>query len=638
MDSIKVFVPGRLCLFGEHSDWAGKYRLENDAINKGYAIVTGIEEGIEAEIKKASTFKIKNGSKNFECEMNLDKLKEVAGTDPYWCYAAGVAAVLKGKYNVGGIDIDITNVTLPEKKGLSSSAALCVLIARAYSKLYNLNLDIKKEMDIAYLGETQTPSKCGRLDQACAFGKKPILMEFDGDKINYKEIPVGGDFYFVFADLMSHKDTVKILNDLNKSFPFPRCLSDEKVQYCLGALNELNVTLATKLLKEGDSYSLGKLMIKAQKDFDKLVAPNSSELEAPILHNLFNDSKVHEYCYGYKGVGSQGDGSIQFLCKDKESQRKLLDYLTTDLKLNAYSLTFDKTSIIKKAIIPLAGYGTRMFPVTKAIKKAFLPLPDKDGLTKPVLMILLEELYNSGITEFCLVIDEEEKEIYDAFFSDLSKEVYDKLSPEAKKYEDFIRKIGSMVTYAYQKEKLGLGHAVSCAKEFAGNEDVLLVLGDQVYQTNNVTPVSKQLLDYYAKNRNAIVTASLTPLEDVYKYGILTGEISNNANAFSVSKMTEKPDTDFASKYLYTTNDGKKEYYSVFGEYVLTPKVFELLDQNINNGKTEKGEYQITSVLDEIRKTDGLYAFIPDGEMVDVGNSNSYQKAFVKRLGTYPIK
>ena len=307
-------------------------------------------------------------------------------------------------------------------------------------------------------------------------------------------------------------------------------------------------------------------------------------------------------------------------------------------KLNAYSLTFDKTSIIKKAIIPLAGYGTRMFPVTKAFKKAFLPLPDKDGLTKPVLMILLEELYNSGITEFCLVIDEEEKEIYDTFFSDLSKEVYDKLSPEAKKYEDFIRKIGSMVTYAYQKEKLGLGHAVSCAKEFAGNEDVLLVLGDQVYQTNNVTPVSKQLLDYYAKNRNAIVTASLTPLEDVYKYGILTGEISNNANAFSVSKMTEKPDTDFASKYLYTTNDGKKEYYSVFGEYVLTPKVFELLDQNIKNGKTEKGEYQITSVLDEIRKTDGLYAFIPDGEMVDVGNSISYQKAFVKRLGTYPIK
>ena len=152
--------------------------------------------------------------------MNYKKLKKIAEEGGYWSYIAGVACCVIDKYNIGGLDITITKSTLPEKKGLSSSAAICVLVARVFNELYNLHLDLVGEMELAYLGEITTPSRCGRLDQACAFGKRPVLMTFDGDSIDVKNIKVKEPLYFVFADLMAGKNTVKILGDLNKSFPF----------------------------------------------------------------------------------------------------------------------------------------------------------------------------------------------------------------------------------------------------------------------------------------------------------------------------------------------------------------------------------------------------------------------------------
>ena len=183
---IELFVPGRLCLVGEHSDWAGKYRSQNNNIEKGYAIVTGINEGIYAKVKTSDKLVIKNNINHtsFVCDMDYKKLNKVASEGKYYSYIAGVAATTIEQYNVSGIEVIITKSTLPEKKGLSSSAAICVLIARAFNKLYHLHLNTIGEMNLAYLGEILTPSRCGRLDQACAFGQKPILMILDVIVVN----------------------------------------------------------------------------------------------------------------------------------------------------------------------------------------------------------------------------------------------------------------------------------------------------------------------------------------------------------------------------------------------------------------------------------------------------------------------
>ena len=635
-DKMDLFVPGRLCLLGEHSDWASNYRRVNEKIEKGYAIVTGIEQGIYASVTYSKKLIVEDLelNKNFESNMDYDSLIKIAKEGSYWSYVAGTAAVILKEYNVSGIKITITKTTIPVKKGLSSSAAICVLVARAFNNLYNLHLSTLDEMNLAYLGEIETPSRCGRLDQACAFGTRPVLITFDGDKIDVEDITVGDNFYFVFADLMAGKDTVKILNDLNKGYPFPTNNIEKNVEKCLGKINKENIFKAIELIKSGKVKEYGKLMIKAQNDFDNYVAPAClEELTSPVLHKVFDDKKVKELCYGYKGVGSQGDGTIQFLAKDEKSQKELIDYLEKVLKMDSYSLTLEKTNCIKKAIIPLAGNGTRMYPITKVLKKAFLPIIDSDNIVKPAIMCLLEELYDAGIEEIGLVIDRDDVSTYDLFFkSELTPEVTQKLSKELLEYENKIRKIGKILTYIFQDEKLGFGHAIYMCKDFANNEDVLLVLGDQIYKSSNNKSCTFQLLEQYKKNNSLTISVSEIPLNNVFRYGILSGSVQSNNNYYKVDKMYEKPDIDYAKNNLYTTINNKKKYYSVFGEYIIKSEIFNMLEDNIKNKRTEKGEYELTSVLDKYRERKGMIAFIPDGITLDIGNVNSYKNTLIEMM------
>lgn len=632
---IELFVPGRLCIMGEHSDWAGRYRDVNNKIEKGYAIVTGIEEGIYATATVSDKLIVKNINTNagFECEMNYQKLKKVAESGSYWSYVAGVAACIKEQYNIGGIELSINKVTIPEKKGLSSSAAICVLVTRAFNQLYNLHLNTIGEMNLAYLGEITTPSRCGKLDQACAFGKKPILMEFDGDRISIRDIKVKNDLHFVFADLMSKKNTIKILGDLNKAFPFADNDVEKNVQKGLGENNKKLIEESIKCIEKGDNAGLGKIMIKFQESFDKYIAPACpGELVAPKLHEVLNDKTIKKLSYGAKGVGSQGDGTVQVLAKDEETQNRIKEYFEKELKMDAFTLTIEHTKPVKKAIIPVAGNGTRMFPITKSIKKAFLPIIDEDGVIKPVILCLLEEVINAGIEEVCLVIDEADQAEYDNLFAKpLSAEVTSKLSEEMLKYESKILNIGKKIKYVYQHEKLGLGHAVSLCKDFVGNDPVLLVLGDQLYKTSNSKNCTEQIIDSFEKTGMLTVSVTEVDKKDVSKYGILSGTIQDGDDYFFVDKMVEKPEEAVAEKECYTTYYNQKRYYAVFGEYILTEDVFNKLDEHIKNNIKERGEFQLTSALDEVRAVQGMVAYIPDGEMLDVGNVKSYKSTFEKK-------
>ncbi len=349
-DSISLFVPGRLCLFGEHSDWAGVNRTINPEIVPGCAIVTGVEQGIYGTASKNDTFIVRSDlpeyeGRVFECEMNMIKLRSVAREGGFFSYVAGVASYMSEWYKVGGIKLTIDKMTLPMKSGLSSSAAICVLVARAFNELYDLHLNTLGLMNIAYWGEQRTPSQCGRLDQACAFGVNPVSMIFDGNEIDVEQITVGKPLFYVFADLMAGKDTVKILDDLNSAYPVAKNEKEEAVHEALGADNKMITDQARKYISEGNSVRLGELMTKAQELFDRKVAPMCpEELASPVLHSVLNDEIIKQFVYGGKGVGSQGDGTVQFLAKDAENQRKLLEYLEKERKMTAYPLTLKSNS------------------------------------------------------------------------------------------------------------------------------------------------------------------------------------------------------------------------------------------------------------------------------------------------------
>lgn len=343
---LKLFVPGRLCLFGEHTDWAGKYRSMNAEIAPGASIVTGVEQGIYAEVEKSTIFEMTSEApeivkvwQDFSCQMEEQELKAIARSGDFFSYCAGVASYMLEWYKVGGIKITLKSMTLPMKSGLSSSAAICVLVARAYNQLYHLNLNTLGEMNIAYLGELRTSSRCGRLDQACAFGVRPNLMTFDGEEIEVKPLKLTQPIYWVFADLCAEKDTIKILRDLNKGFPFASNEKEELEQKALGELNQQIISRAIDYLEKGDAPALGMLMTEAQQLFDSNVAPMCpEELTSPKLHLTLNDSEIQNLTYGGKGVGSQGDGSVQFIAKDQECQTRLIDYLNSH-GMKAYALT-----------------------------------------------------------------------------------------------------------------------------------------------------------------------------------------------------------------------------------------------------------------------------------------------------------
>ena len=160
--------------------------------------------------------------------------------------------------------------------------------------------------------------------------------------------------------------------------------------------------------------------------------------------------------------------------------------------MDAFPFVLSSKQKIKKAIVPVAGFGTRMYPATRFIKKAFVPVVDYDGYAKPAILILLEELSNAGMEEIILIVGEDEREAYESIFnSDLTEERLSKLSPRAREYEMKLQLLGQKIRYVVQKERRGFGHAVYLAKEYLhGNEPVLLSLGDHVYHSNTVQSLS----------------------------------------------------------------------------------------------------------------------------------------------------
>lgn len=628
-NSIDLFVPGRLCLLGEHSDWAGLYRVTNAAIVPGEALVTGIEQGIYATVSAADNFIIESdlGEETFECSMDTDLLKKTANEGGYFSYVAGVASYINEYYSVGGIRIHITKRTIPVKSGLSSSAAICVLAARAFNLVYDLRLSIMGEMQVAFMGEQRTPSRCGRLDQACAYGVKPVHMVFDGNEIETRPLKIKTPFYWVIADLNAKKDTVRILSDLNKCYPFADNGKEKAVHQALGPDNKRFVQKAAECIEAGDAERLGQLLTDYQKNFDEKVAPACpAELTAPVLHSVLTDETIRPWIYGSKGVGSQGDGTVQFLAKDEDCQKKLVAYLQEKRDMPAFTLTLRPQRAVRKAVIPVAGFGTRLYPATKVLKKAFLPVLDKDGMFKPVLMVLLEQLISSGIEEICLIIGKEEQEQYDAFFRRLSDENYDKLPEEKKHYEDFLEEVRKKITYAYQNERKGFGHAVFQSAEFAAGEPVLLLLGDMIYESTIGRTCSQQLIDAYEEYELPMVSMHEVPLEEVVHYGIMSGTWTDEKERYMMLReIAEKPSVDYAQDHLKVKLKKKEEkYYAVFGQYILTPDVYEVLGKHIRENHLVRGEIQLTDALEEVRKIKGMIGCRVKGRSYDVGLPEMY--------------
>ncbi len=627
LSEINLFVAGRLCLLGEHSDWTFEYKEQNKDLLPGYTIATAIDKGVYATIKKDNKFSFKMGDKKFNSKMNEEELEKEALSGSFYSYVAGTALYMLRTYKVGGLNVEVKYNTLPIKKGLSSSAAICSLLVKAFSILYNLNLDLNTTMDAAYYGERLAQSKCGKLDQICINGENLVKMTFHPDKVEIDPIKVRTPIHMVIADLNASKDTKKILNALHECYPFAKNEKQQKVQDMLGYKNKELIENVIVAIEEDDKEKLGTLINDSQKLIDESAIPVCDEYKAPILHEVMNNEFIKRLAYAIRGIGSGGDGSVQVIAKDEICQNLIKNYFDNKLNMDAFSYTIRPYYKVKKAIIPLAGLGNRLYPLTRAFKHAFLPIHDGKTM-KPIILKLVEELDKAGIDEICLVIGKDDFEYYDNFFKlSLNKNYLDSLDEDLREQEFNTLRLGEKITYVVQEEPLGLGHAIGLCKEFVGNEPVLVTVGDVYFNpTESKLSVFEEMLKYYEEDEPNLTFVGKVETENIKNTGIITGKWkTDNERIIEVNKLVEKPTIEYAHKNLAINND----CYAQYGTWILNSNVIDKLEYNIKNNITKNGKYEITDILNKEAKNNNLKAINIDGKYHDLKSIETYKEALL---------
>jgi UTP-glucose-1-phosphate uridylyltransferase/mevalonate kinase len=636
---MRLFVPGRICLFGEHTDWAGSYRRINAELEAGHTLITGTNQGIHAEVKPHPTKLVLRSKLNdgtplgpFEVPMDREALLQAAQEGGFFSYAAGVAYQVLTHYRVRGLEIDNYLTDLPIKKGLSSSAAVCVMVARAFNRIYDLKMTVRGEMEFAYLGEITTPSRCGRMDQGCAYGNRPVMMTFDGDRIDVEELTVPRDLHFVIVDLGAGKDTREILNRLNHCYPFAENEIQRGVQQYLGPLSAGITAEAAEAMRRGDAARIGELMKQAQEHFDRYCLPACpSQLTAPVLHRVLAHPALRPHVLGGKGVGSQGDGSAQFIVGDAAAQDRVVGIIERELGMSCLKLVIQSGRRIRKALIPAAGFGTRLFPATKAIKKELFPVLGRDGRMKPVILVIAEEAVDSGIEEVGIVVQTRDRELFEDFFgSPPPVENFNKLPKESQDYSRYLLDLGKRVTLLTQDVQEGFGHAVYCGRDWVKDEPFLLMLGDHLYASDTDRSCVGQLLDVYDRVGTSVVGLKVTPGSEVRNFGCVGGVWENAGEVLSITEFHEKPDVEYARKHLQVEGMEPDTFLTVFGLYILKPRIFDLLDEHIRHSLRERGEFQLTSCLDELRQEDGFMGCVVKGRRFDIGLPEAYRQTMIE--------
>ncbi|MCG4579509.1 UTP--glucose-1-phosphate uridylyltransferase GalU [Clostridium cochlearium] len=264
---------------------------------------------------------------------------------------------------------------------------------------------------------------------------------------------------------------------------------------------------------------------------------------------------------------------------------------------------------VKKAVIPAAGLGTRFLPATKAQPKEMLPIVDK-----PTIQHIIEEAVASGIEEILIITGRNKRAIEDHF--DKSVELEQQLRDTGKKdMLKMVEDISNMaeIYYIRQKEPKGLGHAISCARTFVGDEPFAVMLGDDVVYSQK--PCLKQLIECYNEYKTTILGVQQVAREDVYKYGIVDGKYIED-NVYKVKGLVEKPKVEEAPSNI-----------AILGRYIITPKIFEMLS-TIKPGKG--GEIQLTDALRELASKEAIYAYNFEGRRYDVGDKLGFLQATIE--------
>lgn len=271
----------------------------------------------------------------------------------------------------------------------------------------------------------------------------------------------------------------------------------------------------------------------------------------------------------------------------------------------------EDTNMIKKAVFPVAGMGTRFLPATKACPKEMLPVVDK-----PLIQYAVEEAIAAGITDLIFVTSWTKRAIEDHFDSNFELEY--KLEQAGKKaLLDAVKNIipaGVNCFYVRQTEALGLGHAVLCAKQIVGNEPFAVLLADDMIYCAQ-TPCLETMIALSSESKSSVVAVEAVPMEKVSQYGVID-PITLSERLYKLNGVVEKPPREEAPSNL-----------SIVGRYVLQPRIFELLE---NTQRGAGGEIQLTDAIADLLTEQDVLAYQFDGIRYDCGSKLGHMKANIE--------
>lgn len=276
----------------------------------------------------------------------------------------------------------------------------------------------------------------------------------------------------------------------------------------------------------------------------------------------------------------------------------------------------------RRAIVPVAGRGSRLWPASLAVPKALFPIIDANGVARTVLDLILDELWESGVTEVCLVAPPNADAAYRDYLDRSQAAGFWSGRPS--------------VSFATQPTPEGYGHAVWCAASWAAGEPVVVMLGDTVYTTSNSNRCVRQVLDGFARLGLSTSGVLVTPENEIGGYGTIGATaISGSPGDFLAHIVVEKPSVEVARASLAATGLAPGTYLTWFGIHAVTRGIFDVLEEDIRLNRRDRGEFQFTGAQGRLVAREGYAVTVIDGDRHDTGNPSAWQASMAALRRTH---
>ncbi len=279
---------------------------------------------------------------------------------------------------------------------------------------------------------------------------------------------------------------------------------------------------------------------------------------------------------------------------------------------------------VRKAVIPVAGRGTRQLPATVVIPKALMPLMDRDGLPKPIADFLLQEASSAGIEEVAFVVSPGQADSLRKYFKALTPELLAAVAgrPELLAVSDQLERWGRQITYIEQASPEGFGHAVWCARDWVGDEPFLVMLGDYLFVSHQEHSCAWQVVEAFHCHRPAAISGMFAcDAETLSRVGVMRGDpIAGAPGLFESQLIVEKPSLEQARRDMITPGLPPERWLAHFGNYVFSADIMQRLDEMVRQNTRQRGEIQLTAAQESLRAAGGRHlALLIDGQAYDAG-------------------